>query len=155
MFRIFVCCQRFIARKVSQLFGFNPGIGTFYAAHGMVQDWVARNVTPLKCRYNKSDWWVMSQKQHKCTNYLTNTITMVVEPQRLPAAWIWWFHATRGAGGLAHTFSKAAIEGFCLIHQINVGTNLFMLTSMFYWNRAGLPATMMANMAPIVTEGNP
>ena len=48
-------------------------------------------------------------KQHKHT---TNITTMVVEPLAPPAMWIWWFHATRGAGGLAHILSKAAIEGF-------------------------------------------
>jgi hypothetical protein len=42
----------------------------------------------------------------------TNTTTMVMEPLTPPAAWIWWFHAAQGAGGLAHILSKVAIEGF-------------------------------------------
>ena len=55
---------------------------------GMVQAWVAHFVTPLKCTYDKYDWQVMSQKLHKCTNHLTNTITAVVAPLAPPAVWI-------------------------------------------------------------------
>jgi hypothetical protein len=41
-----------------------------------------------------------------------NTTTMVMEPLTPPAVWIQWFHATQGAGSLAHIFSKVAIKGF-------------------------------------------
>ena len=46
----------------------------------------------------------------KSTNHLPNTITMVVEPLAPPAAWIWWTHAARGVGGLAHARSDAPVE---------------------------------------------
>ncbi len=48
-------------------------------------------------------------QQHK---QQTNTTTMVMELLAPLAAWIQWIHAVRGAGGLAHSFSKAAVEGF-------------------------------------------
>ncbi len=37
---------------------------------------------------------------------------MVMEPLTPLAVWIQWIHAAQGAGGLAHSFSKAAVEGF-------------------------------------------
>jgi hypothetical protein len=51
----------------------------------------------------------VNPQQHKQP---TNTTTMVVEPLSPPAVWIQSIHATRGAGGFAHTLSKAAVEGF-------------------------------------------
>jgi hypothetical protein len=51
-------------------------------------------------------------QQHKQP---TNTTTMVMEPLAPPAAWIQWIHNIRVAGGLAHIFSKAAVEGFSSI----------------------------------------
>jgi hypothetical protein len=40
---------------------------------------------------------------------------MVMEPLAPPAAWIQQIHAIRVAGGLAHIFSKVAVEGFSSI----------------------------------------
>ncbi len=48
-------------------------------------------------------------QQHKQP---TNTTTMVMELLAPPGAWIQWIHTTQGVGGLAHSFSKAAVEGF-------------------------------------------
>jgi hypothetical protein len=48
-------------------------------------------------------------QQHKQP---TNTTTMVMEPLAPPAAWIQLIHDVRVAGGLAHMFSKTAVEGF-------------------------------------------
>ncbi len=48
-------------------------------------------------------------QQHKQP---TNTTTMAMEPLAPPAAWIQSIHADRGAGGLAHSFSEAAVEEF-------------------------------------------
>ncbi len=47
-------------------------------------------------------------QQHKKP---TNTTTMVMEPLAKTAAWIQWIHTAQGAGGLAHSFSEAAVEG--------------------------------------------
>jgi hypothetical protein len=47
---------------------------------------------------------------HKKHKQQTNTITMVVELLAPPAAWIWWTHAARGVGGLAHARSNAAVK---------------------------------------------
>jgi len=81
-----------------------------YVHVGMVQAWVGPFVTPLKlggmCPTDKS----RVKKHNKSTNHLTNTITMVVELLAPPAVWIWWTHAARGVGGLAHVHSNAAIE---------------------------------------------
>ena len=79
---------------------------------GMVQAWVGHFVTPLKRGYDKSNWWVPSQKPHKKHNYLINTTTMVVKLPTPPAAWIWWIHPDPGAGGLTHTFFEAAAKRF-------------------------------------------
>jgi len=67
-------------------------------------------VTTQKRTYDKYDWRVTSQNHTKSTNHLPNTITMVVEPPTPAAAWIWWTHAARGVGVLAHARSDAAIE---------------------------------------------
>ncbi len=64
-------------------------------------------------------------QQHKQP---ANTTTMVMELLAPPAGWIRWYNAARGAGGLAHVHSEAAVEGFCLILWINVEINIFLST---------------------------
>jgi hypothetical protein len=51
----------------------------------------------------------VNPQQHKQP---TNATTMVIEPLTSPAAWIQYIHAVRVVDGLAHTLSKAAVEGF-------------------------------------------
>ena len=72
-----------------------------------------------------------------------------------PAAWIWWIHAAQGAGRLAHVLSEVDAERFCLINEINEEINVFLSTSMLNWIQAHPPATMVAEMAPIVADGSP
>ncbi len=64
-------------------------------------------------------------QQHK---QLTNTTTMVMEPLAPPAVWIQWIHAIQVTGGLAHIFSKVAVEGLSSIQWINVESNIFVST---------------------------
>ncbi len=75
--------------------------------------------------YNELVTSQVNPQQHKQP---ANTTTMVMEPLAPPAGWIQWYNAARGAGGLAHVHSEAAVEGFCLIHWINVEINIFLLT---------------------------
>jgi hypothetical protein len=94
----------------------------------------------------------VNPQQHKQP---TNTTTMVVEPLAPPVAWIQWIHTTRGGDSLAHILSKAAVEGCCLIHWINVEIDIFVSTSMFNWIRAFPLATKVAKMASIAVGSSP
>ena len=83
----------------------------------MVQAWVGHFVTPITIPYGYSlvlvyIWRVTTTRRDQNTQHkdLKNTITMVVEPPTPQAVWIWWTHAAWGVGGLAHGFSKDAIE---------------------------------------------
>jgi hypothetical protein len=48
-------------------------------------------------------------QQHK---QQTNTTTMVMEPLAPPAVWIQLIHTAQVAGGLAHSFLEAVVNGF-------------------------------------------
>jgi hypothetical protein len=54
---------------------------------------------------SRSEGFLLAKHKH------TNIPTMM-EPFSPPTAWIWWTHTAWGVGGLAHTFSMAAIERF-------------------------------------------
>jgi hypothetical protein len=54
----------------------------------------------------------MSQVHPQQHKQPTNTTTMGMELLTPPAEWIRQTHAVRVVGGLAHIFSKVAVEGF-------------------------------------------
>ncbi len=78
--------------------------------------------------------WLRSQELWDCrksTNNFENMITMVAEPLAPQAVWILWTHTTGGVGGLAHTFSKAAVEQFSYNQEIEVAINIFLSASVY------------------------
>jgi hypothetical protein len=60
---------------------------------------------PTGTKNSRSEGFLLAKHKH------TNIPTMM-ELFSPPAAWIWWTHTAWGVGGLAHTFSVAAIERF-------------------------------------------
>ena len=85
----------------------NPSLGLFLYHFFTYDELVTSRVNP---------------QQHKQP---TNITIMVMEPLAPPAAWIQWIYTVRVAGGLAHSFFKAAVEGFSSIQWINVESNIF------------------------------
>ncbi len=67
--------------------------------NNMVHAWVGHFVTPLKRRYNESDWWVTSQKPHKMHRSPNN-------------------HHHHGVGDACHGFDEPMpLEGWTALHM--------------------------------------
>ncbi len=92
----FLWCGASLGRAQSNVF--NPTLRLF--SHTCL------HISRTRLHTASDDDQTRGHKKHK----QTNTITMVVEPLASPAAWIWWTHAARGVGGLAHARSDATVD---------------------------------------------
>ena len=102
---------------------------------GMVQAWVAHFVTPLKCRYDEWDWWVMNQKAHNKHNSPNKHHYYGGEATN-PSSRVILMNPCRLRGGWPCAYLFSCHHQRILFHSLNVEINLFMSTSS--WIEFGL-----------------